>query len=86
MWREQLVDAYRKYELYKLALDSGKPAKGGSMEHYRIGDGLMFATTRKEVQALYIPKGHATNGQTLRELTISEVYDKGHHSAERNLT
>jgi len=55
------------------------------MEYYRIGDGLMFATTRKGLQALYIPKGHATNGQTLRELIISEVHDKGHHSAERNL-
>ena len=28
MWREQLVNAYRKDELYKLALDSGKTAKG----------------------------------------------------------
>ena len=54
------------------------------MEHYRIGDGLMFTTTRKVLQALYIPKGHAANGETLRELIISEVHNKGHHSAERN--
>jgi len=52
MWREQLVDAYRKDELYKLALESGKTAKGGRMEYYRIGDGPMFATTRKGLQAL----------------------------------
>jgi len=55
------------------------------MEHYRISNGLMFATTRKELHALYIPKGHAANGQTFRELVITEVHDKGHHSAERNL-
>jgi len=85
MWREQLVNAYRKDELYKLALDSDKTAKGGRMEYYRIGNGLMFATTLKGLQALYIPKGHAANGQTLRELVISEVHDKGQHSAERNL-
>jgi len=85
MWREQLVDAYRKDELYKLALDSGNTAKGGRMKHYRIGDGLMFATTCKGLQVLYIPKGHVANGQTLRELVISEVHDKGHHSAERNV-
>jgi len=85
MWREQLVDAYSKDELYKLALNSGKTAKGGRMEHYRIGHGLMFATTPKGLQALYITKGQAANGQTLRELVISEVHDKGHHSAERNL-
>jgi len=85
MWREQLVDAYKKDGLYKLALDSETTAKGGRMKHYRIGDGLMFATTRKGLQALYIPKGHAANGQTLRELVILEVHDKGHHSVERNL-
>jgi len=54
------------------------------MEHYRIGDGLMFATTRKGLQALYIPKGLAANSHTLRELVISEVHHKGDHSAERN--
>ena len=85
MWREELVDAYRRDELYKLALNSGKTAEGGRVEHYHIGDGLMFATTRKGLQALYIPKGHAANGQTLRELVISEVHDTGHYSAERNL-
>jgi len=63
MWREQLVEAYRKDELYKLPLDSGKTVKGGRREHYCIGDGLIFATTRKGLQALYIlPKGHAANG------------------------
>jgi len=82
---EELVDAYRRDELYKLALNSGKTAEGGRVEHYHIGDGLMFATTRKGLQALYIPKGHAANGQTLRELVISEVHDTGHYSAERNL-
>jgi len=51
MWREQQVDAYRKDKLYKLALDSGKTAKRGRMEYYRIGDRLMFATTRKGIQA-----------------------------------
>ena len=45
----------------------------------------MFATTCKGLQALYIPKGYAANGQTVREVVISEVHDKGHHSAERNL-
>ena len=55
------------------------------MEHYRIGDGLIFATTHKGLQALYIPKGHAANGQTRRELVISGVHDEGHHSVERNL-
>jgi len=85
MCRDQQVDAYRKDELYKLALDSGMTAKGGRMEYYRIRNGLMFATTCKGLQALYIPIAHATNGQTLRELVILAVHDKGHHSAERNL-
>jgi len=85
MWREQLVDTYMKDELYKLALHSGKTAQGGRMELYRIGDGLMFTTTRKGLQALYIPKGHVANGHTLGELVISQVHDRGHHSAERNL-
>jgi len=84
MSREQLVNACRKDELYKLALDSGKTAKGGRMEHYRIGDELMFATICKGLQALWISKGHAANGQTVRELVISDAHDKGPYSAERN--
>ena len=57
MWRELLVEGYRKDERDKLALDSGNRAKGGRKEHYRIGDGLMFTTTRKGLQAIYIRKG-----------------------------
>ena len=64
MWREQLVDACRKDELYMLALNSGKTARRARMEHYRISNGLLFATTHKGLHTLYIPKGHAANSQT----------------------
>src|ERR1700712_3915693 len=55
------------------------------MQHYRIGNGVLYATTHGGEDCLYIPKGHGTNGETLRELIIGEIHTKGHHSADRNL-
>jgi len=55
------------------------------MQHYRIRNGLLYATTREEEDCLYIPKGHGINGETLRELMISEIHTKGHPSADMNL-
>ena len=55
------------------------------MQHYRIRNGLLYATTRGGEDCLYIVKGDGINGETLRELMISEIHNKGHHSADRNL-
>ena len=80
-----MVKGYRNDPIYQLAQDSNNTSKGGKMQHYRIGNGLLYATTRGGEECLYIPKGHGINGKTLRELMISEVHNKGHHSADRNL-
>jgi hypothetical protein len=34
---------------------------------------------------LYIPRRHGSNRETLQELCIGEIYNKGNYSAERNL-
>jgi len=70
--------------VYQMAQDSSNTSRGGKMQHYRIRDGLLYATTREGEDCLYIPKGHEINGATLRELMISEIHTKGHHSADRN--
>jgi len=85
MWREQMIKGYRQYPVWKLANHSTATAKGGMAQHYSIGNGLLYATTRGGEKCLYIPKGHATNGETLRELAISEIHNKGHHGTQRNL-
>ena len=82
-FRAQLIAAYRQDHLYKLAMNSNPSNK--DLQHYHISDGLLYATTRKGEHCLYIPKGHAINGSTLRETVIEEIHSKGHHSAERNL-
>ena len=56
-----------------------------NLQHYRISDGLLYPTTRSGEHCLYILKGHAVNGSTLRETVMEEIHNKGHHSAERNL-
>jgi len=85
MWREQMIKGYRQDPVWKLANDSTATARGGKAQHYSIGNGLLYATTRGGEKCLYILKGPATNGETLRELAISEIHNKGHHSAQRNL-
>ena len=84
-WREQIIKGYRNDPVYQLAQDSSNTSRGEIMEHYRIWNGLPYATTRGGENCLYIPKGHEINGETLRELMISEIHIKGHHSADRNL-
>ena len=84
IWREQMIKGYRGDPVYQLAQDSGNTSRGGKMQHYHIRNGLLHATTRGGEDCLYIPKGHGINGETLRELMISEIYNKGHHSANRN--
>ena len=80
-----MVKGYRNDPIYQLAQDSNNTSRGDKMQHYCIGNGLLYATTRRGEECLYIPKGHEINGETLRELMISEIYNKGHHSADRNL-
>ena len=85
IWREQMIKGYRNDPLYQLAQDSNNPSRSGKMQHYCICDGLLYATTGGGDDSLYIPKGHGINGETLREIMISETHTKGHHSADRNL-
>jgi len=85
IWREQMIKGYRNDPKYQLAEDTNNTSRGGKMQHYRIRDGLLYASTRGGEDCLYIPKGHGINGETVRELMISEIHTKGHHSADRNL-
>ena len=85
MWREQMIKGYTQDPVCKLANDSTATVRGSKAQHYSIGNGLLYATTRGGEKCLFIPKGHATNGETLRELPVSEIHNKGHHSAQRNL-
>ena len=85
IWREQMIKGYRGDPVYQLAQDSGNTSRGEKMQHYRLRNGLLYATTRGGEDCLYIPKGHGINGETLRELMISEIHNKGHHSADRIL-
>ena len=55
------------------------------MQHYYVRNWLLYATTRGGENCLHILKRHGIDGETLRELIISEIYNKGHHSADRNL-
>ena len=66
IWREQMIKEYRGDPVYQLAQDSGNTSRGGKMQHYRIRNGLLYATTRGGEDCLYIPKGHGINGETLR--------------------
>jgi len=54
------------------------------MQYYRIGNGLLHATTREGEDYLYVPKGHGFNGETLRELMIGKIHTKGHYSVDMN--
>jgi hypothetical protein len=85
LWRRNLINGYRQDPIYKLACDSSKTQRGGQMQHYQVADGLVYTTTRNGGRALYIPKGHGSNSETLQELCIGEIHNKGHNSAERNL-
>ena len=85
LWREQIIKEYRNDRVWGLAGDSSNTTRGGVTHHYRIQDRLLYATTRRGKDCLYIPRGHGTNGTTLRELVIQEIHNKGHHSADRNL-
>ena len=81
IWREQMIKGYRNDPVYQLVQDSSNTSRGGKMQHYRIGNSLLYATTRGGEDCLSIPKEHGINGETLRELMISEIQNKGHHSA-----
>ena len=43
--REQMVKGYRNHSIYQLSQDSNNISRGGKMQHYRIGYGLLYATT-----------------------------------------
>jgi len=85
IWSEQMIIGYRNDPVYQLAQDSSNSSGGGKMQHYRIRNGLFYATTRGGEDCLYIPKGHGINRETLWKLMISEIHTKGHHSPNRNL-
>jgi len=84
MWQELIIKGYWQDPVWKLANDSTATARGGKAQHYSIGNGLLDATTTGGEKCLYIPKGHATNGEALRALAIHEIHYKGHHSAQRD--
>jgi len=46
IWREQVIKGYRNDPVYQLAQDSSNTSCGGKMQHYRIRNGLLYATTR----------------------------------------
>ena len=85
IWREQMIKGYRGDLVYQLAQNSGNTSREEKMQHYRIRNGLLYSTTRGGEDCRYIPKGHGINRETLRELMISEIQNKGYHSADRNL-
>jgi len=85
MWLEQMIKGYRQDPVWKLVNDSTSTARGGKPQHYSIGNRLLYATIREGEKCVYILRGHATNGKTLRELAISEIHNKDDHSAQRNL-
>ena len=85
IWREQMIKGYRGDAVNQLANDCGNTSRGGKMQHYGIRNGLLYATTRRGEDCLYIPKRYGINGETLRELMISEIHQKEHQSADRNL-
>jgi len=85
IWREQMIKGYRKDPVCQLAQGSSNNSRGGKMQHYRIWNGLLYATTRGGENCLYIPKGHQINGENLRELMTDEIHTKGHHSSDKSL-
>jgi len=85
IWREQMIKGYRNDPVYQVAQDSSNTSRGGKMQYYRIRNGLLYAILQGGENCIYLPKGHGINGDTLRELMISEIHTKGHQSADRNL-
>ena len=85
IWREQMIKEYRNDLVYQLAQDSSKTSRVKKMQHYHIRNSLLYATTRGGEDCLDIVKGHGITGETLRELIISEINTKVHHSADRYL-
>jgi len=45
IWREQMIKGYRNDPVYQLAQDSSNTFQGENMQHYRIRNGLLYATT-----------------------------------------
>ena len=66
--REQKVKGYRNDPIYQLAQDSNNTFGVGKMQHYHIGNGLLYATTCGGKECLYIPKGHGIYRETLGEV------------------
>ena len=85
IWREQIIKGYRNDPVYQLAQDCSITSRGGKMEHHGIRNVLHSATTPGGEDCLYIPKGHGINGETHRELIISEIHTMGDHSVNSNL-
>jgi len=41
IWREQMIKGYRNDPVYQQVQDSSNNSRGGKMQQYRIGDGLL---------------------------------------------
>jgi len=76
IWREQIIKGYMNDPVYQMAQDSSNTSRGRKMQHYCICDGLLSATSGGGEDCLYIPNGHGINGETLRELIISEIHTR----------
>jgi len=85
IWSEQMIKEYRNDPVYQQGQDSSNTSRGEKVQHYRIRNVLLYATTPGGEDCLYIPKGHMIKGEILRELIVSEIHMKAHHSADRNL-
>ena len=46
MWREQMIKGYRSDPIYQMAQESSNTTQVGKMQHYRIRNCLLYATTR----------------------------------------
>jgi len=80
-----VIKGCRNQPIYQRAKDSSNTSRGGKRQPYHIQNDLLYATTQGAEDCLYITKRHEINGETLRELMISEIHMKGHHGADRNL-
>ena len=71
-----MIKGYRNDPVYQLAQIPSNISRGGKMQHYGIQNGLLYMTTPGGGDSLYITKGQGINGETLRELMISVIYNK----------
>lgn len=84
-WKQQMIKGYRNDPVYHLAQDSSNTSQASKMQDYCMRNGLLYTITPWGEDTLYLPMRYGINRETLKELMISEIHNKGHHSADRNL-